>query len=237
MSVTPQDPKAILPRDFERLFVEEFRSHFQIPSKLPLSVVTGWQPCDSIGSRCVGGVLNIGAVAYATVHANGALSNLAVVDVALTPDLADSVGAALDAMSREKEAPSTGKLDSIPLTLEIAPEDHPDSVPALRNLFKAKVPHYDSPFTYAAMPVSGVDAHYPLSARLAGLGDSVTLAFTVEADGTIAPQSMDLVSAGYRDFVASVVDALAKTRYHPAHLGDCAVATRMKQRFVFRTPQ
>lgn len=237
MNVTPQDSKAVLPRDFEGLFVEEFRSHFKLPSKVPLSVVTGWEPCDSLGSRCAGGVLNIGTVAYATAHGDGTLSNIAVVDVALSPDLAKSVSAALRAMSRGKEVPSPRDVDSIPLTLQIAPEDKADTVPAARYVFKATVPHYDSPFSYAAMPTAGVDARYPLNARLAGVEDSVTLAFTVEANGTIATQSIDLVSAGYRDFVISVVDALGRTRYHPAHLGDCAVATRMKQRFVFKAPQ
>jgi hypothetical protein len=48
---------------------------------------------------------------------------------------------------------------------------------------------------------------------------------------------MDLVSANYREFVASASNALVNARYHPAHLGDCAVATRMKQRFVFKAPQ
>jgi len=45
------------------------------------------------------------------------------------------------------------------------------------------------------------------------------------------------VSATYRDFVTSVLDALGRTRYHPAHLGDCAVATRMRQRFLFKEPE
>jgi hypothetical protein len=68
------------------------------------------------------------------------------------------------------------------------------------------------------------------------VGDSVTVAFTVQADGSIAPESIDLVAARYGEFVSSVVEALEKTRYHPARLGDCAVATRMKQRFMFRFP-
>jgi TonB family protein len=116
-------------------------------------------------------------------------------------------------------------------------QTHPDTVAAIRYVFKAKAPRYDSPFSYATMPMAGIDAHYPLKATLAGLEDSVTLAFTVEADGAIAPESIDLVSATYGDFVVSVVDALEKTRYHPARLGDCAVATRVKQRFMFRAPQ
>lgn len=88
----------------------------------------------------------------------------------------------------------------------------------------------------ATMPQAGLDARYPVNARLAGIDDSVMLAFTVRSDG-IAAESIDLVSANYREFVASVFNALVKARYHPAHLGDCAVATRMKQRFVFRAPQ
>ena len=75
---------------------------------------------------------------------------------------------------------------------------------------------------------------YPLTAGLAGIGDSVVVAFTVRGDGTIAAESVDLVTASYRDFVGPVVEALAETRYHPAHLGDCAVASRLKQRFVFK---
>ena len=237
MIVTPQDPKTTLPRDFESLFVQEFRSHFGVPRKLPLSVVMGTPPCDSLGSRCVGGILSLGAVAYATAHDDGKLTDIEVVDAALTPSLADSVTAALQSMSRASVAPPIGEVDSIPLVLQLVAEENPDTVPALRQVFRAKVPRYTSPFSYASMPTSGVDAKYPFNARLAGAEDSVTLAFTVESDGTIAARSIELVSAKYRDFVASVVEALGRTRYHAARLGDCAVATRMEQRFFFKVPQ
>jgi TonB family protein len=237
MSIASQDPKVALPRDFEDLFVEEFRSRFRLPSKLPLSVVMGSQPCDSLGSRCVGGILSVGAVAYATVHNDGKLSDIAVVDVALTPRFADSVKSALQLMSRGELVPPIGDVDPIPVMLQIVQEEKPDTVPKVRHVFQAKVPKYDWPFRYASMPAVGVDAKYPFNARLAGVEDSVTLAFTVDADGAIAAESIELVSANYRDFVASVLDALGRTRYHPAHLGDCAVATRMKQRFVFKVPE
>ena len=110
------------------------------------------------------------------------------------------------------------------------------AVPPERRVFKAKVPRYNVPFRYATMPAAGVDAAFPFTARLAGVGDSVTIAFTVDANGMIAPESLELVRATYRDFVSSVLDALGKTRYHPAYLGDCPVATRMKQRFLFKVP-
>ncbi len=236
MTVASQDPKVDLPPDFEDMFVEEFRSHFRLPPSLPLRVVRGSEPCDSLASRCVGGVLSVGAVVYATAHNDGKLTDIQVLDVALTPRFADSVNSALKVMAREELVPPTGDADSIPLLLQIGPEEEPDTVPAVRHVFKAKLPRYDWPFSYASMPAAGVDAKYPFAARLAGVEDSVTLAFTVDADGTIAGESIELISANYRDFVSSVLTALIRTRYHPAHLGDCAVATRMKQRFLFKVP-
>jgi TonB family protein len=237
MAVTAQDSSTGLPRDFEGLFVYGLRSHFKLPKKLPLSVVTGWQPCDSLGSRCVGGILSLGATIYVTAHNDGTLSDATVIDETLTPALADSLSAALAAMSRTHDVPPIGEADSVQLTLRLAPREAADTGGALAYLFKAVVPEYRQAFSYATMPAAGVNAPYPLNARLAGVEDSVTLAFTVGSDGTIAAESIDLVSANYREFVASVVNALLKARYHPAHLGDCAVATRMKQRFLFKAPQ
>ena len=237
MTVASQDSSVDLPPDFEELFVEEFRSHFRVPASLPLRVVKGSEPCDSLGSRCVGGVLTLGAVAYAKAHNNGKLTDIQVVDVALTPHFTDSVISALRTMARGGLLPPTGDVNSIPIVLQISPEDAPDTVPAVRQVFRAKVPRYDRPFSYASMPAAGLDAKYPFAARLAGIEDSVTLAFTVDSDGIIAAQSIELLSATYRDFVSSVLEALGRTRYHPAHLGDCAVATRMKQRFLFKAPE
>src|SRR5688572_7932486 len=108
MSISAQDSAVQLPADFEAMFVNDFRSHFRIPGKLPLSVVTGWQPCDPVGSRCVGGVLSLGAVVYVTAHDNGTLSDATVIDETMTPALAESLNAALVAMSRAKEVPPLG---------------------------------------------------------------------------------------------------------------------------------
>jgi TonB family protein len=237
MSVAAQDSTVKLPRDYEELFVQGFRSHFRIPPKLPLSVVIGSQPCDSLGYRCVGGVLDLGAVVYVTARHDGTLSDATVIDETMTPELAVSLSAALGAMSRANDVPWGGPADSIALVVRVEPEESPDTVQAVRRLFTTLVPRYSAPFRYATMPATGVDAPYPLNARLAGIEDTVTLAFTVGPDGTIAAESIDLVSANYREFVTSVFNALVQTRYHPAHLGDCAVATRMKQRFVFKAPQ
>src|SRR5947207_2795491 len=80
MSVTPQDTAVQLPADFEDLFVQDFRSRFKPPSRLPLSVVVGSPPCDSLGSRCAGASLDVAVVAYATAHNDGKLDDIEVVD-------------------------------------------------------------------------------------------------------------------------------------------------------------
>ncbi|HJQ54985.1 MAG TPA: hypothetical protein VJ825_14190 [Gemmatimonadaceae bacterium] len=237
LSIASRDSSVRLPSDFANLLAEEFRRRFKAPAKTPLSVVKGVAPCDSVGSRCAAGVLDIGAIVYATAQNDGKLRDIDVLDVALVPSLADTVRSVLAAISRESLAPPTGEVESIPLLLELRTEDQPDTVSQYRQIFKVKLPMYGLPFRYASMPAAGIDASYPFTARLAGIGDTVSMAFTVASDGMIQPESLELVRAGYRDFVAPVANALLETRYHPARLGDCAVATRMEQRFVFKPPE
>ena len=236
LTVAAQDTAQRLPRDFEELFAQEFRGRFKIPAKLPLNVVMGASPCDSVGLRCYGGYLDLATVAYATAHFDGTLSGIEVVDATLTPNLADSVHAALDAMSKQGMAPPSMK-DSLPLIIRLETEENPDTVPEVRRVFRAKIPHYSVPFRYATMPTSGIEPRYPFNARLAGVGDSVTIAFTVDPEGRVALESLELVRATYGDFVSSVLNAIEQTRYHPARLGDCPVSTRTSQRFVFTRPE
>ncbi len=236
MTVASQDPKTALPPNFENFLAQGFQARFKAPSRLPLSVVIGDEPCDSLGSRCAGGILNIGAVAYVTARSNGSLVVTDVVDETLTEDFADSIRSALETMAKNRDVPWLEHADSIPLVLTFAPDDRADTVPETRYVFKAKIPRYGLPFTYAMMPSTGIVPKYPSRAAIAGIEDSVVLAFTVRANGSIAPQSMDFVSGNYREFVLSAADALNESRYHPAHLGDCAVATRIRQRFVFKSP-
>ena len=139
MSVTPQDRKAKLPLDFEGLFVQEFRSRLKVPENLPSGVVVGWSPCDSASHKCVGGALMLGSQAYATAHPGGTLSRIVTVDFALTPTLSDSVRAALQKLSDERSVPFFTEADSIPLDISIRIEQHSDTVPRYRHLFRTKI--------------------------------------------------------------------------------------------------
>src|SRR2546423_3728193 len=138
MAVTPVDSTAKLPVDFEGLFVEEFRSHFKLPAQLPLSVVMGLPPCDSLGLRCASASLNVGAVAYATAHNDGKLSDIEVIDVALIPALADSVASALRTVSKLQTVPLSGAVESVPLTIRLVREDEGGCVSAAPGVFKVK---------------------------------------------------------------------------------------------------
>lgn len=234
MSVRPQQPKTKLPPDFEGLFVQEFRSRLKVPSNMPLSVMRGWTPCDSASHKCVGGVLMLGSQAYATVHRDGGVSRIVVIDLALTPALADTVRVVLLRMANDKAVPFFDGPDSIPLDISIHIEQHPDSVPLWRHLFGATIPHYASQFSPAEWPKNTKGPKYPSIAERARVTDSVELTFSILSDGTVAPQSVDLQTGHYTDFIRSVFERLATVRYVPARIGSCPVATWEKQSFVFK---
>ncbi len=234
MSVTAQDRKAKLPPDFEGLFVQEFRSRLKVPENLPLSVVLGWSPCDSASHKCVGGALMLGSQAYATAHPGGTLSRIVTVDFALTPTLSDSVHTALQKLSDEKSVPFFTQPDSIPLDISIHVEQHSDTVPRYRHLFRIKIPHYGSQFSEAAWPKNARGPKYPRVAERSGVSDSVVMTFTILPDGTVAPQSVDLRSGHYVDFVRAVFDRMATMHYVPGRVGDCPVATWQTQTFLFK---
>ncbi len=234
MSVKPQDRKAKLPADFEGLLVQEFRSRLKMPQNLPLSVVLGWSPCDSVSHKCVGGALMLGSQAYATAHPGGTLSRIVTVDFALTPTLSDSVRAVLQKLSDEKSVPFFAQPDSIPLDISIHVEQHSDTVPRYRHLFRTKIPHYASQFSEAAWPKNARGPKYPSIAERSGVSDSVVMTFTILPDGTVAPQSVDVHSGHYTDFIRAVFDRMATMRYVPGRVGNCPVATWQTQAFVFK---
>lgn len=236
MSVKAQDPKTKLPPDFEGLFVQEFRSRLKVPSNLSLSVMNGWSPCDSASHKCAGGVLTLGSQAYATIHSDGAVSRILVVDLALTPALADTVRVVLQRMGTDKAVPFFSGPDSIPLDISINDEQRPDTVPAWRHLFWATIPHYGLQFTPAEWPKNARGPKYPSIAERAQVEDSVILAFSILSDGTVAPQSVDLQVYHYADFIRSVYERLATIHYVPGRIGTCPVTTRGRQSFMFRVP-
>lgn len=235
MSVRPQDGKVALPSDFEGLFVQEFRSRLKVPHNLPLSVMIGWAPCDSTARHCGSGVLMLAARAYVVAHSTGTLSRIGVVDLSLTPEFSDSVRAALERVGDEKLSPFLNAADSVPLEISIGVQLHSDTVPPGRHLFRVTVPRYALPFTSADWPKNTMGPKYPSNAEMNGIGDTVIVTFTILPDGTVAPRSVDVRKGHYADFIRSVVERLLTTRYLPARIGSCAVATWQPQTFIFKT--
>lgn len=234
MSVRPTAPRAGVPADLQAFFIQEFRSRLKKPGVLPLSVMSGWDPCDERANRCAGGVLMFGVRGYVTAHNTGKLSRISLVDVSQTPAFVDSVRAALDAMSRDLAGPNPGTNDSITLRFAIELEQHPDSISTDRRLFLIAVPHYDIPLVLPDYPKNGRPPRYPNAAEIRGVEDEVRVSFTVLDNGSVAPESVDLEKSYYREFIESVFTALATTRYVPARIGSCPVASWVKQSFQFR---
>ena len=233
LTVEPQDSTAALPYDFQNFFAEELRARFHAPRAIQLRAVAGWEPCDSVASRCAGGILNLATTAYFTAHSDGRLTRISIVDESLTPPLVDSLNHALRRLSSAKTASWPSPPDSIALQVRLAPYEGKDSVPTAQRFFTSVTPRYELPFSAAVPPSGGVQPNYPITAELSGASDTIVVAFTVDSDGLIVAESFELLAGKYRDFAGAVVNALLDTQYHPARLGDCAVAARMRQRFVF----
>jgi hypothetical protein len=235
MSVRPQDPKTTLPRDFEGLFVQETKSRLRVPQTLLMVVMTGWNQCDS-ASRCVGGVPMLGINAYAIAQPTGELSRIGVIDASLTPAFTDSVRKVFEKIGLEKMSPPFfDRKDSIPLKISIGVQQDSDSVPPHRRLFRVNLPHYNLPYTPADWTKTPKGPKYPSIAETRGIGDSVTVRFTILADGSVAARSVDVEAGRYINFIQSVFDWLGTVRYRPAHLGACPVASRASQSFMFKT--
>jgi hypothetical protein len=235
MSVNPQNKKTMLPKDFEGLVAQEFRSRFKLPPSLPLSVMRGWDSCDTTGVRqtCASGVLLIGITVYATAQSDGTLSNISAVDLSLTPEFSDSVLSVLLQMSKERLIPFFTSPNSIPLEISIWPEGNADTVARERQLFRARIPRYRLPFKGATWRSNRDLPKYPRNAEMSGVGDTLVLTYTILGNGTVAPTSIDLRSGHYRDFVKPVVTSLMNSTFEPASIGGCRVATWVTHQFMF----
>lgn len=234
MSVKPQNKRTKLAKDFEGLVAQEFRSRLKVPSNLSLSVMRGWDSCDTtaVQRTCSSGVLVIGSTVYATAHSDGTLSDVSVVDLSLTPEFSDSVRSILLQLSKERLIPFFTSPESIPLEIHIGPEDHADTVARARQLFRVTIPRYRLPFKGAGWIQKG-GPKYPLNAERAGVGDTLVLSYTILRNGTVAPSSIDLLKGHYRDFVKPVVTYLINSIFEPATIGRCRVATWVTQTFMF----
>jgi hypothetical protein len=232
MSVEPQNKKTKLPADFEGMFAQEFKSRFKTPSSLPLSVMRGSAPCDTVQDTCASGLMVLGSRAYAFAHSDGSLSRIGVVDLSLTPVFADSVRSVLLKLSNEHLIPFFASPESIPIEILIGVEQHADTVPRERQLFRVVIPRYRLQFT---QPVhSKIERpRYPRNAVAAGVGDTLVFTFTILPNGRVAPGSVDYHGGHYRDFVRPVLESIERSIFTPARIGECRVATWVSQQFVF----
>jgi hypothetical protein len=233
VSVRHQDSTGKLPSDFEDLFAQEFRSRFSPPRQLPLIVMDGHEPCDAAQHTCSGAIPLVRVVAYLVASPNGTIPQLGVISPSLNTELADSVRSALVAISKENMVPMFQSEETLPLTITVSAEEAPDSIPPVRRLFRAKLPHYSTQFRHAQMSQKGPRPRYPPNAERARVGDTLRFQFTVLPDGRVAARSVDVLRAHYREFLQSMGDALSKTVYQPAQLGGCPVAESVTQTFQF----
>jgi len=75
---------------------------------------------------------------------------------------------------------------------------------------------------------------YPELQRRSGVEDSLVVQFVISADGRVTPGTLELLHAGYRDFLATVASALTTQRFTPATINGCPVAALVAEPFAFK---
>jgi hypothetical protein len=236
MKVRSQDPDRDLPPEFERLLIEKFRAYLEPAPGYAAPILTGSAPCDAANHRCVGAMFTIGATAKATARPDGQLTDTTVIDFGLSTVFSDSIRSVIRQLNQQKAWPYARGVDTIPLAISFSSDENPDSVPVFRHLFLARVPRFAYRFTDAAWPEFQKGPKYPRLAVEKQVSDSVEVQYTVLSDGSIPPQSIDVVAAYYPDFAKVVLERLATLRYVPARAGLCTVPTRVAKSFVFPVP-
>ena len=150
----------------------------------------------------------------------------------LNSELADSVRSALLSMGRDKMVPFFAADQPLPIKVIVEAETAPDSVPTVRQLFRAKLPHYTVQFREAWMS-TGKLPHY--SSRV--IPDTLDFEFTIMPDGRVAARTIDVLHYHNQDFLEWAVKALPKMDFKPATLGGCPAPQWAKQRYVLSLPR
>ena len=79
---------------------------------------------------------------------------------------------------------------------------------------------------------------YPESAKVAGVQARVELQFIVDESGRVPPNSIQVASAAYQEFVESAVNAVRAETFRPAMAGGCPLKMQVEQsvRFTIDKP-
>ena len=79
---------------------------------------------------------------------------------------------------------------------------------------------------------------YPETAKVAGVQARVELQFIVDESGHVPPNSIQVVSAAYQEFVESAVNAVRAETFRPAMAGGCPLKMQVEQgvRFTIGKP-
>jgi TonB family protein len=109
------------------------------------------------------------------------------------------------------------------------------ATPAARApLVRVRVPRWDDGRFAAPLPDNPVKATYPVVGLRGRIDDDVMVQFVIDEAGYPIPSTIRLVSAHYREFAQSAVEALTKARFRPGSIGQCAVREIVQQPFAFK---
>lgn len=232
-----------LPADFLMYVVEAVRTHFTPPAEMTLGVLgssmpgppTTWMHEDLLhGPKPFQGPVSVPSAlrvdAYFTLNAHGTPRDIRVGHSSLNLPLETGIASAIAAIVPDDYGmiPPNADGTRIHLHVDAAPFDFKTEQPFFATwlpVFRMERP--------AAAPGNAALPVYPSNARFAGIGDTVLTRFVIDRSGRAIPGSIDISRLHYRDFMDAVVPVILRTKFRPAVVDGCNVASAVGQAFVF----
>lgn len=227
-------PPSLLP-----YIVEAVRMHFEAPPTLPLPVMDQVAPVPTGDAALFpNAVLTLprrvtrllGVDAYFTLSASGPPHDVAVTHTTMSEPLERSVRNAILAIRPDDFGmlPQGAEGARVELMLSAAPSPTAMQQPFFGTWLKL----------YTEQSGADVSAHdikpeFPSAAARVHIADTVDAKFVVDEKGHVPLETITIIRARYGDFIESVAQAIARSRYKPAIVEGCPAASFVYRRFVF----
>lgn len=211
--------KDSLPSAYLDLVLDGLRHGFLLPAPLALSV---YAPSLIAGNGVMAPVA-LGEVVF-TLDASGKVSDIHLTQGSLSPSLDRSLydsprrADSLQAFPPQFGVEHQEKIRFFVTLSSLGPGSGRSLV-----FFEGRMPAWRPGSQALVDPRQDMQPIFPVTARSAGVSDSVSIEFVVDEHGVPVPTTMRVLDAQYLDYARLVVDAALKSRYTPATAAGCPV--------------
>ncbi len=208
-----------LPSGYVDLVLDALRHGLIVPNPLGLTAYTAM----SAGGTTVMVPAVYGEVEF-TLDKQGKMSDAHLTQSSLSPALDQAIyDAPRRADSLQAFPAQVGVTNPEPIRFYVAISPVESHVGRSMQLFAVRMPAWRPGSRPGIDPAHDVKPVFPVVAREAGVGDSVTIQFVVDERGALVQRTMRLVNAGHIEYAQAVMEAAIGSQYIPAMAAGCPV--------------